>query len=301
MRKEGMGYASAVAMEEVTLNDFNKDRRGQPKLIPIFPKDGTFFSDSPFIVLNAPWVTPAQRQGAEAFQKFLAAKITREVAARSGFRTADDDALPTRVLALPEPKVLARIKKTWRADRKPANVLLVVDTSGSMAEENKLVEAKRGLQLFLREVAPQDNVGLTTFSTEIAELVPIAPIGENRARLQQVVDGLIADGETRLFDATAAGVETVRKLVDSSRINAVVVLTDGVDTNSARPANEVLSEIAGGSEASNHVRVFTIAYGSGAAGSEDVLKEIAAASGGKDYTGSTEDIESVYKSISSFF
>jgi Ca-activated chloride channel family protein len=301
LRKIGMAYASAVAMEEVTLNDFNKDRGGQPKLVPIFPKEGTFYSDSPFIVLNAPWVTPEQREGAQAFQRFLAEKITPEVARRAGFRSPEDDSLPTRVLALPEPKVLARIKETWRADRKPANVLLVVDTSGSMAEEDKLVQAKRGLELFLNEVARQDNVGLTAFSSEIQPLVPIAPIAQNRERLQEVVQGLIADGETRLFDATAEGVDTVKKLVDASRINAVVVLTDGVDTNSSRPPEDLIAELAAGSEASNHVRVFTIAYGQGAAGSENVLKEIAAASGGKDYTGSTEDIESVYRSISSFF
>jgi Mg-chelatase subunit ChlD len=31
--------------------------------------------------------------------------------------------------------VLARIKQSWRDDRKPANVLLVIDTSGSMEEQ----------------------------------------------------------------------------------------------------------------------------------------------------------------------
>jgi Ca-activated chloride channel family protein len=302
MREGGMGYASAVAMEEATLLDFNRHRNGQPKLVAIFPKDGTFYSDSPFILLDAPWVTPQQREGAQAFQKYLADAITPELAAKSGFRPATGGAaLPTRELALPEPKVLATIKQTWRADRKPANVLLVVDTSGSMAEEHKLEQAKRGLQLFLREVANQDHVGLTAFSSDIQPLVPIAPIGENRARLKQVVEGLAADGETTLYDATAEGVATVRKLGDDSRINAVVVLTDGVDTNSGRSADDIVNELRSGSESSDRIRVFTIAYGEGASGSEEVLKKIAAVSGGKDYTGSTEDIESVYKSISSFF
>ncbi|MEA2170591.1 MAG: Ca-activated chloride channel, partial [Solirubrobacteraceae bacterium] len=48
MRKEGMGYASAVAMEEATLLDFNRHRGSQPKLIAVYPKEGTFYSDSPF-------------------------------------------------------------------------------------------------------------------------------------------------------------------------------------------------------------------------------------------------------------
>ena len=49
------------------------------------------------------------------------------------------------------------------------------------------------------------------------------------------------------------------------------------------------------------MRVFTIAYSSGASGSRDQLKRIAEASGGLDYEGKTENIESVYRSISSFF
>ena len=71
MRKEGPGYASAVAMEEATLLDFNQHRGSQPKLIAIYPPEGTFYSDNPFIVLDAPWVSGSEKQGAEAFQKFL--------------------------------------------------------------------------------------------------------------------------------------------------------------------------------------------------------------------------------------
>ncbi|MBA2631359.1 MAG: substrate-binding domain-containing protein, partial [Thermoleophilaceae bacterium] len=56
LRKRGPGYASAVAMEEATLVDFNQRRNGQPKLVAIYPSEGTFFSDNPYITLKAPWV-----------------------------------------------------------------------------------------------------------------------------------------------------------------------------------------------------------------------------------------------------
>src|ERR687896_630912 len=72
MRANGPGYASAVAMEEVTLLDFNKRRGSQPKLVALYPPEGTFYSDNPFIVLNAPWVSAAQREGAQRFAEFLA-------------------------------------------------------------------------------------------------------------------------------------------------------------------------------------------------------------------------------------
>ena len=64
MRANGPGYASAVAMEEVTLLEFNRDRGSQPPLVALYPPEGTFYSDNPFIVLDAPWVSSAERAAA---------------------------------------------------------------------------------------------------------------------------------------------------------------------------------------------------------------------------------------------
>jgi Ca-activated chloride channel homolog len=316
MRARGPGYASAVAMEEATLLEFNRNRGGQPKLVAIYPAEGTFYSDNPFIVLDADWVTPEQRQGAQAFQRFLAEHLTPAVTSRAGFRPADldtppvapltaangvDPKQPARVLGLPEPRVLAQLKRAWREDRKPANVLLVLDTSGSMADEHRLENAKDGLRAFLAQAAPQDRLGLTTFSDVINPLIPVGPFTQNKARLEQSIDRLIAEGGTAVYDATAEGFRTVRDLAETDdRINAVVVLTDGEDTDSSRTADDVAAELDQG-DSENRVRVFTIAYSAGAAGAAEALEQLASASGGKSYTGNTQDIESVYRSISSFF
>src|SRR4051795_13308769 len=45
LKQHGPAYASAVAMEEATLIDFNKNRRGT-KLVGLYPKEGTFYSDN---------------------------------------------------------------------------------------------------------------------------------------------------------------------------------------------------------------------------------------------------------------
>ena len=104
-----------------------------------------------------------------------------------------------------------------------------------------------------------------------------------------------------MYDATAQGQEAVRRLGDRERINAVVVLTDGEDTDSSLDADEVVRRVRAQGDSEHQVRVFTIAYSAGAAGAAEALKRIAQASGGQDYTGDTDDIETVYRSISSFF
>ena len=41
--------------------------------------------------------------------------------------------------------MLARIRELWHEDRKPADIVLVLDTSGSMGDEDKLAQAQEGL------------------------------------------------------------------------------------------------------------------------------------------------------------
>ena len=89
MRQKGPGYASAVAMEEVTLLDFNRNRGSQPPLVALYPPEGTFYSDNPYITLDAPWVKPQQRKAAEVFQRWLAKEVTPQRAGAEGFRPAE--------------------------------------------------------------------------------------------------------------------------------------------------------------------------------------------------------------------
>jgi Ca-activated chloride channel homolog len=313
--KGGLAYASAVAMEETTVIDFNRRRCSSTKLVSLYPQEGSFFSDSPYIVLNADWVTPADRQAAAAFQKFLAGEVDADLAGRYGFRPGDpegkpaglvtaangaDPAQPRRELSLPEPPVLNRVLTTWRRDRKPARVMLVLDNSGSMQDEDKLVHAKQGLLAFFRQVAPQDEIGLTKFSAKVTQLVAPAPFAGNREALTRAVNGIIPEDDTAVYDATVDAVDAIKAKADAEHINAVVVLTDGADTTSSVSSQQVLDRLTQeGRAESNAVRVFTIAYGSDAKASE--LQRFAEASGGKAFTASTADIEQVYRSISSFF
>jgi Ca-activated chloride channel family protein len=313
--KGGLAYASAAAMEETTVIDFNRRRCSRTKLVSLYPKEGSFVSDSPYFVLNAPWVTPAKQDAARAFQKFLAEKITPEVAGAKGFRSGDEEAEPAglvssqwgadpqqprRTLTLPTPQVLNDVLQTWRRDRKPANVELVLDNSGSMADEDKLDHAKDGLAAFFKQVAPQDVVGLAKFSADVQQLVPPAPFRENRPRLQAAVRDIIPEDDTSIYDAVLFGVDQVKRSADTDHINAVVVLTDGQDTHSSSSRQQVLDRMRDeGSAETGGVRVFTIAYGQDA--KQEILDQFAAASGGKGFAASTSDIAQVYRSISSFF
>lgn len=314
LNKYGPGYASAVAMEEVTLIDFNEDRRG-PKLVAVYPSGGTFYSDDPMITLNAPWVTRRQRAGAEVFTRWLKANLTPQLAARYGFRPADlqakvsspidaahgaDPAEPRRVLSLPDPEVLARVRGAWREDRKPANVVVVVDTSGSMSEERKMEQAMAGIRVFFSQLSARDRVGLVRFSDRPSTLAALRRFGLTHRVLERRVSQLFPSGNTALYDATGQGVGMVRALRDPTRINAVVVLSDGEDNASSTGKTALLDSLRLQSQAEElAVRVFTIAYGRQA--DRATLEEIADSSGGKAFAGDQSQAGAVFNRISSFF
>ncbi len=311
----GPAFASAVAMEETTLVDFNtRLRRSGPKLVALYPKEGTFFSDNPLITLNAPWVTADQKAAADQLASFLLSPAVQGRVTASGFRPSDatapldgsltaangvDPTLPTRLLSFPTPPVLARVRELWHEDRKPADIALVLDVSGSMNDAGKLDQAKVGLHAFLKALSPQDRVALITFSTTASTVVPLEPMSTaNRTALDATIDGLFPDGGTAVFDASLASLSLLNRSAAKTHIQAAVILTDGQDNKSKATVQDVVGALSGQSE-SGGVRVFTIAYGADADGS--ALAEIAKAGGGKPYTGDPRTINSVYTSISSFF
>jgi Ca-activated chloride channel family protein len=169
-----------------------------------------------------------------------------------------------------------------------------------MNDQDKIGSARVGVQRFLREFSPRDRVGLTTFDTTTHPIVPIAAMAANGQRLRDTVANLVADGSTSLYDATFQGWHAVDALQDDTRINAVVVLSDGADTASRGSLGKVLDALRSRANGEGRqIRIFTIAYGSDANG--DVLDKIAAASGGESYGGDPKTIEKVYLQISSFF
>ncbi len=182
--------------------------------------------------------------------------------------------------------MLRQALASWDTLRKRARVLLVLDVSGSMQEpvggSTRMELAKKAAQQAIGQFAPDDEVGLWTFSTgkslndvPYTKQVPIGPVRTNSAQLKQVIGGLAPEGGTALYRTTRDAQEEMLAQFDPARINAIVLLTDG--KNEFPPDNDVNSLVADLSASEEQsVRVFPIAYGEKA--DLGVLKRIAAAS-----------------------
>ena len=316
MFNRGPSYLSAAVMyENLVIESYNQAQYPELELpvVALYPTEGSFWSDHPFVVVNTPGMTDEKRAAAQVYKAYLLATEQQERALEYGFRPANlavelrspvdtshgiDPAQLQTALPVPSVEVIQNLLDVWQQNKKQVDVAVILDTSGSMRQDNRLREAKAALDAFLTSFADNDRVSLTTFSTDMFELSPLGPIGEKRTDLRDRVGGLVADGDTRLYDTISDVYTRLNNESASERIRAIVVLTDGEDTASTTSIIELLEEISVG-ENGQAIKVFTIAYGGEA--NLDILTQIAERSGAKSYAGDPETIEQVYADIATFF
>src|SRR5262249_44095325 len=154
-------------------------------------------------------------------------------------------------------------------------VVLVFDTSGSMNEEGKIQSAREGAKQLVSLLTDNDNFSLLPFNSNMSWASQDTPIKTGRAQSLQTIDSLFAQGGTALYDSIAAAYQHLLERQKSgvgSKIRAVVVLTDGADTESKMQLEQLVQAVQFDGE-EHTIRVFTIAYGNDAR--QDVLKRIA--------------------------
>lgn len=340
--KQNSNYVSAVALEETSLFNYNKGNPDshtvQPgeqltppgeKLVAVYPKEGSMWSDNPAVALNTQWVTLEQKAASQAFVKFLNTKPAQEVLPKYGFRPLDtsvdvsqslnasvgiDPKKPTVTLPKPDASTVSSAIDLWTKIRKPSAVMELIDLSGSMDEaagngKSKLDGAIQGAQSTLGNFRSTDEIGVWAFTTGVKSdkgnnVVPLrefAPLGGDKENVSNSLNDLrqAKKGGTPLYDSIATTYDYMVKKAEPGRINAIVVLTDGADTDSSISLESLLVKInSSAKEGSTDapVRIFTIAYGKDA--NKDILKRISAASGGQMFDASDPTkIQDVFTSV----
>jgi Ca-activated chloride channel family protein len=314
--ERGPGYLSAAVLyENLVIESYSRPASGNSPLVALYPVEGTFWADHPFCVLDGDWVSAEQREAAGQLLAFLRQRPAQERALFHGFRPADtqiaigapvdaahgaDPKQPQTLLDVPDGATLLGLIGVWRQYKRPADVTLVFDTSGSMRGQ-PIAEAKAGAKSFLDNLGKRDSVSLLFFDSQAYPLFGPFTLGEGKERLQARIDQAFAKGGTALYDAVALAYEGQRERArkDPRRIHALLVLTDGVDENSSRYTLAQLRNMLGGDEEGTGVKVFTIAYG--ALADPKVLTEMAEAGRGTTAKGTSANIVQVYQDMASFF
>jgi Ca-activated chloride channel family protein len=319
------------------LDPGEKPRPPRVPLVAVYPKEGTLYSDNPFFVLNAPWVDNDEKAAAATFEAFVQRPENQRRVLEFGFRPGNPDvavgapivaangvdpAQPTTLLEVPQPQVMTGLLDRWSEQRKGARILFLLDVSGSMSDladtssgDTKLDLAQRAAVNSLSQVKGDDALGLWIFSTnlgprqrdEYLEVVPVGAVDKQRNALTNGIQNQRPQRGTPLYNSVGAAYQFMLGSYDPERINAVVVLSDGINDDGVPKDDEeqltkLLRDLQVASEGSDSkpVRVFTIAYGKDA--DKTALKRIAEAASAATYDASDpKSIDRVFTTVISNF
>lgn len=180
-------------------------------------------------------------------------------------------------------------------DRPPLDIALVLDRSGSMAEDRKLAFAVDAARAVVANLTANDVLSIVTFDEEVSVVAPAQYVTDKQSFLH-ALDEVHADGRTDISAALLEGIAQLERPLSPprapERIRHVLLLTDGM-ANEGVTAPEALARIAEQAKARG-IGVSTL--GCGAEFDEQVLAQIAAAGGGRyKYVAKPEEIPQAFR------
>ncbi len=245
---------------------------------------------------------------ARLIDSFSAALSTAEdIFAGEGFRNGSGRgtlsfagviATPPASAVAADPAVQIEILRSWGVLTLRSRILTVIDVSGSMLDQAG--SGLRRIDIFqkaavgaMQKFSGEVELGVWIFSTNRVgtqpweDLSPIAPLGD-AAHLQQI-GGIISSlpaqvrGDTGLYDTILAAVTRVRESYDPSKVNSVLLITDGRNDN---PGGIDLATLLAGLKKMDDPlkRVPVIMIGFGPDTDQASMTQIARATGGAAYS-----------------
>ncbi|MBT9311284.1 VWA domain-containing protein [Leptothoe kymatousa] len=296
MVENGPFWASIGSVYESSVIAANTELPpGGTRYEAVYPKS-TFTSNMRAIVPNAPWVNDQEKAAADQIVDYLQSPPAQAIATNLGLRPgAPGVALGSKFSSSfgvdpqasydsyrpPAPEVAEAMLTTWsQVAKKSSLVVVVVDTSGSM-EGNKLPSVQNTLKTYIDGLGPKDQVALIDFDSDIRQPVLVDGTPEGKARGLQFVASLQADGGTRLYDSALAARNWLSENLRANAINAVLILTDGEDSESGIGLDQLGQELSkSGFSSDQRIAFFTVGYGKEGDFNPQALEQIAQLNGG---------------------
>ncbi len=188
-------------------------------------------------------------------------------------QSIDPDSVTVTVDGLPATTKATPITQAVTAPTRTA--MLTLDTSGSMADKDKLTTAKSAANAYLEGLPADVRAGLITFADSAKVVVQPTP---DRAKVSHAIEGLQAQGATALNDAVVLAVDAL----GSKGSRSIVLLSDGADEGSKASEKTALNVLGG-----SGIVLDSVSLGSGS--QEDTLAKFAKAGNGTTVTATDAD------------
>ncbi|MDX6693752.1 MAG: Ca-activated chloride channel [Blastocatellia bacterium] len=122
----------------------------------------------------------------------------------------------------------------FEAASAPFNLVLLIDLSGSTQDIVKLI--REAALHFVNAARPADRISVITFASAP---VIVSPLTSDREALRRRINSIEQPhGSTKVYDALNAAIDEVLKGAKDSRRNAIVLMSDGLDSTMPNVAGE---------------------------------------------------------------
>ncbi len=160
------------------------------------------------------------------------------------------------------------------AEQKPANLVFLLDVSGSMNEPDKLPLLKSSFRLLVNKLRPSDTVSIVTYAGDAGIVLEPTKVSE-KAKILSAIDTLQPGGST----AGEAGINAAYALANQAfvkdGVNRIMLATDG-DFNVGAASDEDLKKLV---EEKRKTGVFLSVFGFGQGNYQDGLMQTLAQNG----------------------
>lgn len=154
-----------------------------------------------------------------------------------------DDIAPSESMVLQIGLATAELHRGSLADAPPVNVSLVIDKSGSMGSDNRLVNARHAAAEFVQRLRPSDHISIVAFDSHVDVILPSSRVGDRRRALA-AIDKIVLGGSTDLNSALIAGYGEVAKAYVPGQSNKVIILTDALTNTGVVDPAQIVSNSA---------------------------------------------------------
>ncbi|MGI9616851.1 MAG: vWA domain-containing protein [Acidimicrobiales bacterium] len=146
------------------------------------------------------------------------------------------------------------------AERPPASLTFVVDTSGSMERQDRLSLVKTSLQRLVTELDDDDTVAIVTYSDGADVILAPTPVAD-AGLILDAIDNLRTDGSTNLEAGLQQGYDLANESFRDGGINRVILASDGVANVGLTDPDGLVGLIRG--DADRGIQLVTVGVGMG--------------------------------------
>ncbi len=141
-----------------------------------------------------------------------------------------------------------------------ANLVFLIDTSGSMNEPNKLPLVQNSLKMLLDTLNEEDSVAIVTYAGNAGVALPPTKV-KDKSKISTVIDNLGAGGSTAGAEGIRQAYQLAEQNLNAKGINRVILATDGDFNVGITDTNELKSFIE--RERKTGVTLSVLGFGSG--------------------------------------